>query len=37
MGNGRWVDSYVCGLFGSDDTPVLDNDVVRDCHPGGAR
>ncbi|GAA3661415.1 MCE family protein [Nocardioides ginsengisoli] len=37
MGNGHWVDSYVCGLFGPDDTPVLDNDVVRECHPGGAR
>lgn len=37
MGNGRWVDAYVCGLFGDDGAPVLDNDVVRNCHPGGAR
>jgi phospholipid/cholesterol/gamma-HCH transport system substrate-binding protein len=37
MGNGRWVDSYICGLFDADGAPVLDNDVVRDCRPGGAR
>jgi len=36
MGNGRWVDSYVCGLFDAQNAPVLDNDVVRDCRPGGA-
>lgn len=37
MGNGRWVDSYICGLFGPDNAPVLENDVVRDCKPGGSR
>ncbi len=37
MGNGRWIDSYICGLFDGKDAPVLDNDVVRDCRPGGAR
>jgi phospholipid/cholesterol/gamma-HCH transport system substrate-binding protein len=37
MGNGRWVDSYICGLFDEDNAPVLDNDVVRDCRPGGAQ
>lgn len=37
MGNGRWVDSYICGLFDAQSAPVLDNDVVRDCRPGGAR
>jgi phospholipid/cholesterol/gamma-HCH transport system substrate-binding protein len=37
MGNGRWVDAYVCGLFDDQDAPVLDNDVVRNCHPGGAK
>lgn len=37
MGNGRWVDSYICGLFDADNAPVLDNDVVRDCKPGGSR
>ncbi|MBU2694652.1 MCE family protein [Pimelobacter sp. 30-1] len=37
MGNGRWVDSYICGLFDAQDAPVLDKDVVRDCRPGGAR
>ena len=28
---GDWVDSYVCGLFGADKRPLLDNDVVRNC------
>ncbi|MCL2542296.1 MAG: MCE family protein [Nocardioidaceae bacterium] len=37
MGNGRWVDSYICGLFDNNDAPVLKNDVLRNCHPGGAR
>lgn len=37
MGNGRWVDAYLCGLFDSTGAPVLDNDVVRDCQPGGAK
>ncbi|MBM7516283.1 MCE family protein [Nocardioides nitrophenolicus] len=36
LGNGRWVDSYICGLFDANAKPVLDNDVVRDCRPGGA-
>lgn len=35
MGNGRWVDSYICGLFNKQDAPLLKNDVARDCHPGG--
>ena len=37
LGNGHWVDAYVCGLFTDQGTPVLDNDVVRNCHPGGAQ
>jgi len=37
MGNGRWLDAYACGLFDLDNAPVLQNDVVRDCHPGGAK
>ncbi|MGH1562158.1 MCE family protein [Mumia sp. DW29H23] len=39
MGNGRWVDSYLCGLFDDQQHPVLENDVVRDCDPnaGGAK
>jgi phospholipid/cholesterol/gamma-HCH transport system substrate-binding protein len=37
MGNGRWVDSYICGLFDDNNAPVLENDVVRDCRPGGKR
>ncbi|WP_244931817.1 MCE family protein [Nocardioides sp. W7] len=36
-GNGRWVDSYLCGLFDENGDPVLENDVIRDCAPGGAR
>lgn len=38
-GNGRWIDAYVCGLFGTNGRAVLDNDVVRDCAPqtGGGR
>ncbi|GAA1743352.1 MCE family protein [Aeromicrobium alkaliterrae] len=38
-GNGRWIDSYLCGLFGPDGKPQLTNDVIRDCAPvsgGGA-
>lgn len=35
-GNGRWVDAYLCGLFDENNDPVLDNDVVRNCYPGGA-
>lgn len=37
MGNGRWIDAYACGLFGDDGAPVLENDIVRNCHPGGAK
>ncbi|RLV55020.1 MCE family protein [Aeromicrobium phragmitis] len=36
-GNGRWVDSYICGLFDENAAPVLDNNVVRNCEPGGQR
>ncbi|OUZ07780.1 ABC transporter substrate-binding protein [Aeromicrobium sp. PE09-221] len=36
-GNGRWVDSYICGLFDEQGAPVLDNSVDRDCTPGGQR
>jgi phospholipid/cholesterol/gamma-HCH transport system substrate-binding protein len=32
-GNGRWVDSYVCGLFDATGAPVLQNDVQRTCAP----
>ena len=39
MGNGRWIDAYVCGLFDNQGAPVLDNDVARNCQPakGGGR
>ncbi|MFD1859242.1 MCE family protein [Aeromicrobium camelliae] len=36
-GNGRWVDSYICGLFDENAAPVLDNDIARNCNPGGGR
>jgi phospholipid/cholesterol/gamma-HCH transport system substrate-binding protein len=34
-GNGPWADAYLCGLFDQDNTPVLENDVLRNCYPGG--
>jgi phospholipid/cholesterol/gamma-HCH transport system substrate-binding protein len=39
LGNGRWVDSYVCGLFDDRGAPLLDSDALRNCHPakGGGR
>lgn len=38
-GNGRWVDSYICGLFDANDAPLLKNDVERNCTPakGGGK
>ncbi len=38
-GNGRWVDSYICGLFDGSGAPLLENDVLRNCKPqsGGGR
>ena len=32
-GNGRWIDSYVCGLINDHDRPQLDSDVLRNCSP----
>lgn len=39
MGNGQWVDSYICGLFDAAGAPILQNDVERTCTPakGGGR
>lgn len=39
MGNGKWVDSYICGLFDASGAPILENDVERTCAPakGGGR
>ena len=39
LGNGKWVDSYVCGLFDDNQRPLLENDVERSCTPakGGGR
>ncbi len=36
-GNGRWVDAYLCGLFDAAGDPELENDVVRNCNPRGAK
>jgi len=36
-GNGRWVDAYLCGLFDENRDPVLEDDVVRNCYPGGTK
>lgn len=33
MGNGAWLDAYVCGLFDANHAPVLKNDVARNCAP----
>ncbi|MEO7061749.1 MAG: MCE family protein [Lapillicoccus sp.] len=32
-GNGRWLDTYVCGLFDATGTPVLDANAQRTCAP----
>ncbi|WP_254450664.1 MCE family protein [Aeromicrobium stalagmiti] len=39
LGNGRWVDSYICGLFTDETRPQLENDVERNCTPskGGGK
>jgi phospholipid/cholesterol/gamma-HCH transport system substrate-binding protein len=39
LGNGKWTDAYVCGLFDADKRPLLENDVARNCAPakGGGR
>ena len=34
LGNGDWIDAYVCGLFDSNGRAQLDSDAVRDCTPG---
>lgn len=38
-GNGRWIDSYICGFFDASQNPVLENDVERNCKPvkGGGK
>lgn len=36
-GNGPWADGYLCGLFDDAGLPVLEDDAVRNCNPGGAR
>lgn len=33
MGNGRWVDSYICGLFDANNAPILVADAERNCQP----
>lgn len=38
-GNGRWLDTYVCGLYDDQAAPLLDSDATRNCSPkkGGGR
>lgn len=33
VGNGRWLDTYICGLFDAQGAPVLENTTARDCAP----
>ena len=33
LGNGRWLDVYLCGLFDSKDDPVLNATAQRSCAP----
>jgi phospholipid/cholesterol/gamma-HCH transport system substrate-binding protein len=35
-GNGRWLDTYVCGLFTPQGTPQLNSTVVRTCDPSAS-
>lgn len=35
LGNGQWIDAYICGLFDENQRPQLDNDIARDCDPDG--
>ncbi|MGI8666161.1 MAG: MCE family protein [Jatrophihabitans sp.] len=40
LGNGRWLDVYLCGLFDAQNNPVLKSSVARNCAPkaaGGAK
>ncbi|MBN9619503.1 MAG: MCE family protein [Actinobacteria bacterium] len=32
-GNGPWVDIYICGLFDSTNTPIVDKTALRNCQP----
>ena len=32
-GNGRWLDTYVCGLFDATGSPILDSTAQRSCAP----
>ena len=32
-GNGRWLDTYICGLFDATGAPILDADAQRSCTP----
>lgn len=40
LGNGRWLDVYICGLFDAQNNPVLTANAQRNCAPkapGGAK
>jgi len=32
LGNGPWIDIYICGLFDSSNAPILDSQAKRDCN-----
>lgn len=32
-GNGPWLDIYICGLFDSGNTPIVDKTASRNCQP----
>jgi len=33
LGNGPWLDTYICGLFTAAGTPQLDSTALRNCSP----
>ncbi len=39
MGNGHWIDSYICGMFDATNRPILEADIERNCAPkkGGGK
>jgi phospholipid/cholesterol/gamma-HCH transport system substrate-binding protein len=36
LGNGPWIDIYICGLFNAANEPILDAQAKRDCTPKAA-
>ena len=37
LGNGPWIDIYICGLFDAANQPILDSHAKRDCTPKAAK